>query len=105
MERADEEGNKVDSVYTQDRLLVAASHVVAGRCIVGRQRAIIARLEGNRCRTVEAVRTLELFERTLAIFEEHHQDIVNEIAESMLKVGGGRGDTAFDAFVHVRKLT
>jgi hypothetical protein len=65
----------------EDRLGVAALHVATGRRIVARQRAIIARLEENGCSTVGAVRTLELFEQTLAIFEEHHQSIVNEIAD------------------------
>jgi len=64
----------------QDKLLVAARHVAAGRRIVARQRAIIARLDGDRYRTVEATRTLDLFEQTLAIFEEHYQAILNEIA-------------------------
>jgi hypothetical protein len=64
----------------EHRLSVAALHVATGRRIVARQRAIIARLEENDCSTVGAVRTLELFEQTLAIFEEHHQNIVNEIA-------------------------
>jgi hypothetical protein len=32
--------------------------------------------------TVEAMRTLDLFERTLAIFEDHYLDILNEIDES-----------------------
>jgi hypothetical protein len=47
---------------------VAARHVAEGRCIVAKQRAIIARLEENGCSTVEAVRTLALFVQTLEIF-------------------------------------
>jgi hypothetical protein len=65
----------------QDRLRVAALHVAAGYRIVARQRAIIARLEGSGHRTVQAVLTLELFEQTLAIFEDHYREILNEIAE------------------------
>jgi hypothetical protein len=65
----------------EDRLCVAARHVAAGRRLVARQRAIIARLEEGGCSTVGAVRTLDLFERTLAIFEDHYLGILNEIAE------------------------
>jgi hypothetical protein len=64
-----------------DRLRVAALHVAAGYRIVGRQRAIVARLEDSSHSTVEALRTLDLFERTLAIFEDHYLDILKEIAE------------------------
>jgi uncharacterized protein YtpQ (UPF0354 family) len=66
----------------QDRLRVAARHVAAGRHIVAKQRAIIARLENNGHETVEFIRTLDLFEQTLAIFEEHHQQILKEIRQS-----------------------
>jgi hypothetical protein len=54
---------------------------VAGRRIVARQRAIIARLEGDRYRTAEAARTLDLFEQTLAIFEDHYREIRIEITQ------------------------
>jgi hypothetical protein len=45
------------------------------------------RLEENGYSTVEADRTLDLFEQTLAIFEDHYRDILNETAEPG---GGGR---------------
>jgi hypothetical protein len=64
----------------ENKLRLAARHVGAGLRIVARQRAIIVRLEENGCSTLEAVRTLELFERTLALFEEHHREILDEIA-------------------------
>lgn len=64
----------------QDRLRLAARHVAIGRCIVARQCVLIARLKENGCSTVEAMRTLALFERTLAIFKDDHQQILNEIA-------------------------
>ena len=44
------------------------------------QTAIAARLENKGYRTVEVAQTLSLFEQTLAIFEEHYQAILNEIA-------------------------
>jgi hypothetical protein len=65
----------------QDTLRVAARHVATGRRIVARQCALIARLEEDGCSTVAAVQTLELFERTLAIFEDHYAVILKEIAE------------------------
>ena len=65
----------------RDKLLVAVRHVAAGRRIVAKQRAIIARLEGGRYRTAEAVRTLDLFEQTLAIFEDHYREILIEITQ------------------------
>ena len=65
----------------RDKLLVAVRHVAAGRRIVAKQRAIIARLEGGRYRTVEATRTLDLFEQTLAIFEDHYREILIEITQ------------------------
>jgi hypothetical protein len=65
----------------QDKLLVAVRHVATGRRIVAKQRAIIARLEGGRYRTAEAVRTLDLFEQTLAIFEDHYREILTEITQ------------------------
>ena len=71
----------------QDRLRVAARHVAIGRRIVARQRALVVRLEENGYSTVEADRTLDLFEQTLAIFEDHYRDILNETAEPG---GGGR---------------
>jgi hypothetical protein len=64
----------------QDRLRVAVRHVAAGRHIVAKQRALIARLEDNGYETVESKQTLDLFEQTLAIFEEHHQQLLSEIA-------------------------
>jgi hypothetical protein len=65
----------------EDALRVAARHVARGRRIVARQRALIAQLEEGGCSTVGGVRTLDLFERTLAIFEDHYVAISNEIAE------------------------
>ena len=69
------------SAYTQDKLLVAARHVAAGRRIVARQRALVVRLEENGYSTVEADRTLDLFEQTLAIFEDHYREILTEITQ------------------------
>jgi hypothetical protein len=65
----------------QDTLRVAARHVAIGRRIVARQRALVVRLEENGYSTVEAARTLDLFEQTLAIFEDYFRDILNETAE------------------------
>jgi hypothetical protein len=65
----------------QDRLRVAARHVAIGRRIVARQRALVVRLEENGYSTVEVARTLDLFEQTLAIFEDHYQQILNEIGQ------------------------
>jgi hypothetical protein len=64
----------------QDKLRIAAKHVAAGLRRVAKQRAIIARLENNGSSTVGAVRMIELFEQKLAIFEEHYEDMLNEIA-------------------------
>ena len=84
----------------QDKLLVAVRHVATGRRIVAKQRAIIARLEGGRYRTAEAVRTLDLFEQTLAIFEDHYQEILTEITQPVeLNFAGRRRNMTFDAVI------
>jgi hypothetical protein len=49
--------------------------------MVAKQCVIIARLEEDGYRAVGALRTLDLFARTFAIFEDHYLDILNEIAE------------------------
>jgi hypothetical protein len=51
----------------EDKLCVAARHVAIGRRIVARQRAVMARLKENGWSTVEAMRTLALFEQTFAL--------------------------------------
>jgi hypothetical protein len=65
----------------EDIFCVAARHVAIGRRIVARQRALVVQLEENGYSTVEAARALDLFEQTLAIFEDHYRDILTEITE------------------------
>jgi len=52
-------------------LEIARQHVIDGRKIVERQRALVDRLRKGGHNTQDAARTLDMFERSLAIFEEH----------------------------------
>jgi hypothetical protein len=68
-----------DKLHEANILIRAARHVVEGRRIVARQVDTIARLRRMGVNTIEAEGTLNLFRQTLAIFEEHDQDVLNEI--------------------------
>lgn len=57
----------------ETELAVAARHAAKGRCIVARQRQLIARMHAAGHPTRDAERTLDLFECTLAIFEDHER--------------------------------
>lgn len=59
----------------EDQLSMARRHVDAGRKIVARQCETVRRLESNGCDAREAGRTLNLFERTLVIFEDHLREL------------------------------
>ena len=54
----------------RSELEIAARHVATGRRIVARQRHLLEMLSIKGCDTTEATRTLDLFVRTLAIFED-----------------------------------
>jgi hypothetical protein len=54
-----------------EMLSLARQHVIDGRRIVERQRKLVRQREAHGFDAVEARQTLEVFERTLAIFEEH----------------------------------
>jgi len=49
---------------------MAFRHVVQGRRLVARQRQVVERLALNGCDTTNAEQILDLFVRTLAIFED-----------------------------------
>jgi hypothetical protein len=51
---------------------LAERHVIAARKIVARQRELVRRLEAAGRDTAQEQRTLDLFEQSLQIFEEHH---------------------------------
>lgn len=57
--------------YQDNQLVLAAQHVAAGRLIVARQRALIAKMRAAGHRTLEHERTLTIFISTLTIFEDH----------------------------------
>jgi hypothetical protein len=54
---------------------LARRHLVEGRQIVERQREKIKRLETLGRDAIQAKRTLERYEMTLAIFEDHLQEL------------------------------
>ena len=54
---------------------MAQRHVTEGRRIVAEQRDRVAKLVANGCDAREAKRDLQLFEDTLAIFEEHLESL------------------------------
>ena len=56
----------------------AMRHVIEGRRIVERQRQRVKELASSGLSTEEAARTLDLFERTLAIFEQHLSDLTKD---------------------------
>ena len=60
-------------------LTSARRHVAEGRLIVSRQKLRIARLKAAGCFTLDAEQTLDVFERSLRIFEEHEQKLSREI--------------------------
>ncbi|HLH93656.1 MAG TPA: hypothetical protein VKW08_00920 [Xanthobacteraceae bacterium] len=57
---------------------MAARHVAEGRRIVERQKARIARLKLGGHPTLDHEQTLQLFESTLRILEEHEQQLLAE---------------------------
>jgi hypothetical protein len=58
-----------------DRLKLARRLVVEGRRIVANQLARIERLKALGCDTKEAERTLDVFLKSLAIFEDDLRDL------------------------------
>ncbi len=59
-----------------DMIALARRHVVEGRKIVKRQSEIVTELEAARSEAAaDARHTLDLFVRTLAIFEEHLREL------------------------------
>jgi hypothetical protein len=56
-------------------LVLASRHVNDGRLVVTRQRRRIERLRMARRSTRDAERTLQFFETSLAIFEEHERQL------------------------------
>ena len=57
---------------------LARRHVVEGRRIVERQRQCLRELASTGRISADAERTLDLFERTLAIFEQHLRDLTKD---------------------------
>jgi hypothetical protein len=55
---------------------LAFRHVIDGRRIVARQRERVERLARNGCDTTASTRTLDLFVRTLNIFEDDLREIL-----------------------------
>jgi hypothetical protein len=62
------------------KMEMAFHHVINGRRIVARQRERVERLARNGSDTTEANRTLDLFARTLDIFEEDLRRILEQDA-------------------------
>src|SRR5262249_41333677 len=75
-------GLSIQSLETQGRMTVegklaqAARHVTEGRLIVARQCALISKQKQGGFDTFDSERLLEQFERSLAIFEDHLQKIM-----------------------------
>ena len=61
--------------HKSHQLELATRHVVRGREIVDRQRALIARLKAEGCSTRQHEDLLALFVRSLTIFEEHEREL------------------------------
>jgi len=59
----------------RSRLEIAQQHVLQARRIVDRQRQLVTSLRAHGCDYQGAERTLDLFERSLEIFEEHFAEI------------------------------
>ncbi len=57
------------------QLALAAQHVAAGKLIVARQLALIARLRAAGHTTLDHERTLATFINTLTIFEDHEREL------------------------------
>jgi hypothetical protein len=60
-----------------DLIALAKHHVIRGREMVERQRQLVKELELDGHNTTDA-NTLNLFERTPAIFEEHLQELTRK---------------------------
>jgi hypothetical protein len=56
-------------------LQLASRNATNGRLVVARQRKHVERLRMARRSTLDAERTLQFFETSLAIFEEHEQQL------------------------------
>jgi hypothetical protein len=61
---------------------MAARHVAGGKIIVANQRARIAQLRDAGCSTLDAENTLEVFIRTLWVFEDHERHLRDELRQS-----------------------
>ncbi len=88
-------------------LIRATHHVAAGKAIVARQRALIAKLKAAGHSTWEHERALTVFTSTLKIFEDHecelrrtehgsHQPLLTETTGQQ-RAGTGRGLTVPDS--------
>jgi hypothetical protein len=62
---------------TQSDLAVAAEQIAKAKRIVARQREVIARLQAQRRPIFEAEESLEVFLRTLDVFEQHERQLRN----------------------------
>jgi hypothetical protein len=64
----------------ESKRALAARHVAEGRKIVARQRLLIAKQKEAGRETTHSENLLAQFERTLAVFEDHLQEIEAESA-------------------------
>lgn len=71
----------------ESKVEMAFRHVVQGRRLVARQRHLVERLALNGCNTTNAKQLLDLFVRTLNIFE----DDLRRLLESNLDASLGEG--------------
>jgi len=58
-----------------EELALATQHVERAKQIIARQRQAIARLQAMGCNSLDAEQTLEVFLRTLEIFEDHKKHL------------------------------
>jgi hypothetical protein len=59
----------------ESELATAARHVASGRLIVARQKARMAKLKAEGHATLDHEQTLQVFESTLRLFEDHERQL------------------------------
>lgn len=76
---------------TENDLAAAAEQVAKAKRLIARQRELIARLKAQRRPIFEAEESLEVFLRTLDVFERHERELRNTMTRSPLESRRGSG--------------
>jgi hypothetical protein len=64
---------------SESDLALARQHVARGKQIIAKHRALIVKLSAAGCSTLDAEQTLDVFMRTLRIFENHERQIREQL--------------------------